>query len=514
MNRLRHIGIIILLATTSLTLFAQDEEQEAAAATSAYQALRESSESLGFGNLNKVVKPVQKANGMWTTEAAKVSPMKLNYAPRSTQQKASKRTSSNSNNRTTSNHHAVGTHNRTVRTARPQIDYAALARKRQQENRRKDNEAKMRTMANYNAAMAGYRAQSAARDQYMATTGAARLDAALRSENFIQIPQEEKFQQSGKELAEKLEGKEQSISVEILTSKEYDRRYRNGQTDAPYAIDTYQDGAFDQAEADRWTAMLNQDHGTVVLPQKLKQYKKNTNFRVILSANQIDLDSTQISVLDGMGLVALYDDTLTLLCDSNLTTFSWNAEGYEIEQVVNAGRHLIAKSGNSILDFSLLDGSIDTLAVMEFDYFSLAAHSEKEVLISTLFEDLSVIQQLDIHSKEITEKIRTPYYVQKTTSSAKFHSTMALVEFFRIVDISKAPCYSYYISDESINDIAYCHAGLLVATDTNILLINTTKKKIKPYVLINIGATRLWVDRNHIYAQDTENNLIEIHHNK
>lgn len=489
-----------------------DENSKAATAA---KALRESAISLSKNNYYGVVKPVyDRESETWSTQSAwnkkrpNVNVSKPASAPRSTTSSSS--TSSRSGKKTII---GAGTINNSVRTDRSAQIEAAKERARLQaiENKRKDNEAKMRMMVNYNAAMAGARQQNAMRDNYMATEGARQLDETLKAEKFMQKP-DDSFNASGEELAKKLEGKDK-YGYGVVSYDEVMRQKGLAGDSDDKEVSMYNSGSFSQDEADRWTSLLNQQQGEVTLPAKMKPYSKKTTYRIIIPADRIELDSLQLSVLDGMGVVALYRDSILCLCDSAMRMFTWDMQEVNIDQAVNAGRHIIAKDGNLLLDIHTLDKTIDTLAVMDVDYFNISPMNETSVTLSTAYENLSVVHVLDITTHEQREVVRTPYFVQKTAYSNKFKRFMALVEDFRILCLDNK-AYTYYISDEYIYDIAYCQQGLLIATAKNILLIDTTTSKPKPSLLLERGAKRLWIDHNHIYAQDIDNNLIEIINNK
>lgn len=141
---------------------------------------------------------------------------------------------------------------------------------------------------------------------------------------------------------------------------------------------------------------------------------------------------------------------------------------------------------------------------MEFDtdQFSIFPKDGESIYAVCWYENISSIIKIDVDKREYNEISRLPLGVLTIAANEKL--TLALVENDVFLIDSEGRPQKFFKTSEYINDIVMTDDGLLVATDSYIILARNAREQ---RIFLNEGAKRLWCDDKNIYYQSMKNDL-------
>lgn len=512
---MRYYLILILLSISCNNLFAQlgnetsDEEEKdrIARGDNGMKAQQESTWSLSDRNFNWKA-PMQE-NGRW--EAVSVPSRKVNITvPSST----TKNRSGNTQKQREAYKKAkrVQEHNDWVDRRNAEIEAAnEAARRRAEERRRRIEEENRRDRERgyreYYARMSSYHQANANRDRWMATEGVRHLKEDYHAMDMAQIPEGKVTPKmegmSGKELAEVLKPKKERLAegdvIVTFTNKKENRKNRESvaiQQNKKY-IDLFDDGGYDQNEADEWKKAITSEFPLV--ESSLEQQSALGYSRTLLiEKEKLNLNKFNITTLPNMGCVALIGDSVLFLDNENLPSVKWSVES-NVSQVITCGERTFGKK-----DFKIVEIKKEGLSVvceLENDNFCIYPETNRTFILCAKILDLSIVTRINVSDMKYDELLRIPSFIRKIVSNNTI--TLALLDD-RIIDIRKSPTL-FYRSKERINDICMCNEGLLLATNKTVLLLKS------PTEVLNFtenGAIQLWCDGTDIYMIDNKGNLL------
>lgn len=364
-----------------------------------------------------------------------------------------------------------------------------------QRKRAEDDLNEMRARMHHAIATAPYYAKAAARDHWNATEGY-KLVSKVKPSDFRRMPQ--KTETCGAELAAGIrpKGKKQStvevVSLGILMK---DKRLdnENGQ------INVKQNTYLDEQQMKSWSVAIDEEGLIDISSFSPKTKDKKLKPMLLISHEELELDSLCPFVLPQYGLVSLMGDSLIVMKDAELRSTAW-IEGCESSYTVICGDRLIGKRGNGI-NIVKTTGT-ENILIFDTDQFSIFPKDERNIYAVCWYENISSIICIDVEKKEYSEMARLPLGV--LTIAANENMMLALVEndVFLIDDEGKAR--KFFKTGEFVNDIVMYEDGLLVATDAHIILVKNAKEQS---VLLDEGAKRLWCDGKEIYYQSMNNDL-------
>ena len=303
---------------------------------------------------------------------------------------------------------------------------------------------------------------------------------------------------SGKELANLIdtnEKKESKIEVVSLSVLMKDKRLDNDKGQINVTANCY----LDERQMKDWAAAIDEegifDISSLVVNTKTQKHEPI----LLVSHEELELDSLCPFVLPQYGLAALSGDSLILLKDGELQLVAW-IKGCESSYVVVCGDKLIGKNGKRL---NVIQSS-ESKKLLEFDtdQFSIFPKDENSIYVVCWYDDFSSIIRIDVDKKEYSEIVRLPLVV--LTVAANEHMTLALVENDVFLIDQEGKAQKFFKTGEYINDIVMSEEGLLVATDTHIVLAKNAREQ---RVLLDEGAKRLWCDGKDLYYQSMNNDL-------
>lgn len=342
-------------------------------------------------------------------------------------------------------------------------------------------------------ATAPYYAQAAAHDHWHATEGA-RILSEIKATNLVQMPQ--RYESSGAELAAGIKPKEKkssSIEVVSLSVLKKDKKLNGNNGIVNVTENIY----FDEQQMNSWTVAI--DGVGLIDISSLKIKGKRVKPTLLVSHEEIELDSLCPFVLPQYGLVSLLGDSLIVMKDAELRSIAW-INGCESSYAVACGDRLIGKRGN-VLNIVKAIGA-EKLLEFDTDQFSIFPKDDKSIYAVCWYENISSIIRIDVDKSEYSEIARLPLAV--LAIAANENMTLALVENDVYLIDNEGKPQKFFKTDECINDIVMSEEGLLVATDTNIVL---AKNACEQRVLLDEGAKRLWCEGKDIYFQSMNNDL-------
>lgn len=390
------------------------------------------------------------------------------------------------------------------------------ARLKKEEEQRKFRERVAKGMATYNTNMTGLRAEHVQRDQQKFQQGLA-LDKAVKAEDYYNMPENSNSSQAlADALNDEPEKKEEDsekgrIQLHIIdhTAGHYERQ-------SGLALDSsnggecelYNGGNYNEAEVQKWDDLFNEDKALVVGKEKNPVLNRNLDKELKIESSFIPVDSLNVTTLRGEGCIALKADSILFLNDSALSVSKWKAPVTDVDNVINVGKHIIAKQGNQLIE--IIDDRYEVICTFDVGYFDICPGGGETVLVYCCFDDVFVIHRVNIKMKKYDELLRVPYAISKVAYSEQTGKIYAVVNDERIVIVDKVP-ENLYISDTFINDICIINEGMLIATDKAILYLDLRKNKL--YTYQNYGAHQIWFDGHTINATDSNGDYIEITNN-
>lgn len=373
--------------------------------------------------------------------------------------------------------------------------------KQEQERLRKrmeDDKSEMRAKMRHAIATAPYYADAAARDHWNAIEGY-RIVSEVKPSDLKRMPQKQEI--SGAELAAGIKPKEKKKSSIEVVSKSIllkDKKL----DDANGQVNVTGNHYVDEQQMANWTVAID-DAGLIDISSlEANRKKNNLKQRMLVSHEELEIDSLCPFVLPQYGLVSLLGDSLIVLKDAELRSIAW-LEGCESSYVVICGDRLIGKCGNRLIIIKN-EGS-EKLLEFDTDQFSIFPKDRESIYAVCWYDNISSIIKIDVNKREYNEISRLPLGV--LTIAANEDLTLALVENDVFLIDGEGNPQKFFKTSEYINDIIMTEDGLLVATDSHIILVKNVKEQ---RILLNEGAKILWCDDKDIYFQSMKNDLILI----
>ena len=492
------IGCGNLYAQLGNETYDEEEKDRIAIGNNAMKAQQESAWSLSSSNFDW--KAPMQVNGRWEAVSLPKRSVQVSVPNTSTRQRSGYTQSQRNANKRAQR---IQDHNDWVDRRNAEIEAANEAARRRagriEEENRRDRE---RGVMEYYARTAGFHQANAARDHWMATEGVRRLKEYYHATDLADIPQGQftpKMEgMSGKELSnllntnEKEESKIEVVSLNILMK---DKKL----VDDNRQINVTENRYLDEQQMKDWTTAID-DEGLFDISSLVKNTKAKRHEPILLvSHEELELESLCPFVLPQYGLVALSSDSLIMLKDGDLQSIAW-IKGCESSYVIVCGDKLIGKNGKRLNIIKLAKSE----KLLEFDtnQFSIFPKDEKSIYAVCWYDDFSSIIRIDVDKSEYSEIARLPLAVLAIAANEKM--TLVLVENDVYLIDGQGKPMKFFKRGEYVNDIVMSEEGLLVATDTHIFMAKNAKEQS---VLLDEGAKRLWCDGKDIYFQAMNNDL-------
>lgn len=370
--------------------------------------------------------------------------------------------------------------------------------KREQERLRKrmeDDKNEMRARMQHTIATAPYYAEAAARDHWHATEGA-RILAEIKPTDFVRIPQRQET--SGAELAAGIKPKEKKMSTIEVESQSILMKDRK-LDDANGQVNVIGNQYFDEQQMAEWNRAIDDEGLIDISSLAVNNHVENVEPILLVSHEELELDSLCPFVLPQYGLVSLLGDSLIVLKDAELRSIAW-LEGCENSYALICGDRLTGKRGNRL---NIIKNSVsEKLLEFDTDQFSIFPKDGESIYAVCWYENISSIIKIDVDKREYNEISRLPLGVLTIAANEKL--TLALVENDVFLIDSEGRPQKFFKTSEYINDIVMTDDGLLVATDSYIILARNAREQ---RIFLNEGAKRLWCDDKNIYYQSMKNDL-------
>lgn len=381
-----------------------------------------------------------------------------------------------------------------------------LARRAEEKRRKIEAENKAdreRGRQEYYNRMGDFHARNATRDQWLATEGIEHLKD-IHIMDLTTLPEARKEDRinimSDSAMANLLKPQEEEISIEVVVVKRDSvRNNKSGEKldNGNEAIDFFGDGGYNISAIDEWDDALKDD-AFVLTNSATKSIESEYEKKLLFSKKELDISTLEITTLPGLGCVVLLGDSVVLLDSPALDIVEWNSCA-SVEDIVVCGSRTFAKQGTKIIE--LTDNGITTLCEMITGDFRITGESEKSMILYMEDFDLSIVNRLNINSKTYDELLRIPQPIDKVVANS---NVILALQGNKIVDILMKPKLFYSSGNMVINDLCMCTDGLLVATDNDVILLQTLDYI---FTFSQTGAKRIWCDGEDIYLQDITDNL-------
>ena len=503
-----HLTILLLLLGSS-NLFAQlgnetsneEEKDRIARGDNAMNAQRESAWSLSSSNFDWKA-PVQN-NGRWDAVSLPKRSVRISVPSTSTRQRSG---NTQSQIKAQKRNQRIEAHNAWVEKRNAEIEAAnEAARIREEERRRRIEEEnrqdRERGLMEYYARMEGFHQANAARDHWMATEGIRHLKEDYRATDMADIPQGQFTQKmegmSGKELAnllntdEKTQSRIEVVSLSVLM--------KDKKLDDSGQVKVTENLYFDEQQMQEWAVAVDEEGLFDISSLVMNTQDERIEPILLVSHEELELDSICPFVLPQYGLVALSGDSLILLKDDELRSIAWK-EGCESSYVVVCGDKLIGKNGKRLN--IIKDARSEKLLEFDTNQYSIFLGDSTSIYAVCWYENISSVIKVDVCKKEYNEIARLPLAVLNI--AANEYMTLALVENDVFLIEKEGKPLKFFKADDYINDIVMTEKGLVVATDANIIL---AKNAHEQSIFLKEGAKRLWSDGKDIYFQNMNNDL-------
>lgn len=392
--------------------------------------------------------------------------------------------------------YSVGSHNNSV------SHYGELRQQWLEKARREEYERKKRIAAEnaadrqmgyarHTAMMSGFYSQKYARDQYMMNEGARRLDESVHAMDFADIPEQKVEVMKGDELSDLLKGGS-------LTFVKSQPLKKNEQFKAGSKLSVTDNTEMDEDVLEKWD-LANMETNIVDIRGK-KDKMKTKKTEVLVSKDELCLDSFDLFILPQYGLVMQIGDSMRVLKDYQLRAVSW-ADGKRHSYIVPCGDKLIGRDDRAIYDIK----KANSARLLEFDTsdFSLFAGNDSTIYSVFWYEDISSIFKINAVNRTYNEIARLPAFVWKVESNGT-EAFVMIDNTILILDNNETP-HMFYKSDDYINDVVLSPWGILIATDKEIMRIKSAKECETFYP---ITAKHIWCDGNEVYIQSKEGDLL------
>lgn len=341
---------------------------------------------------------------------------------------------------------------------------------------------------------APYYAKAATRDHWHATEGAHIL-SGVKSKEFHKLP--EKQESSGADLAAGIKPKDKTPSkIEVVSLSVL---MKDKKLDDSGQVKVTENLYFDEQQMQEWAAAVDEEGLFDISSLVMNTQEERVEPILLVSHEELELDSICPFVLPQYGLVALSGDSLILLKDDELRSVAW-IEGCESSYVVVCGDKLIGKKGKGLN--IIKDACSEKLLEFDTNQYSIFPGDSTSIYAVCWYENISSVIKVDVCKKEYNEIARLPLAVLNI--AANENMTLALVENDVFLIEKEGKPLKFFKADDYINDIVMTEKGLLVATDANIILARNAHEQS---LFLKEGAKRLWSDGKDIYFQNMNNNL-------
>lgn len=395
--------------------------------------------------------------------------------------------------------YSVGSHNNNV------SHYGELRQQWMEEARRKEAERKRRIaaenaadrqmgFARHTARMSSFYQQKYARDQYMMNEGARKLDESVHAKDFIDTPEPKIETMKGKDMAKILQ-KGKLIVSDIKQPLERDKHFNAG--DKLNVTDKLE---LDENILNKWNLADAETNIIDLSGPKSSDKTKTKQPQVLISKDELCLDSMNLFILPQYGLVMQVGDSMRVLRDYELRAVSW-ADGKRYSHIVPCGNKLIGRDEQAIYEIK----ETNSTQILEFDTpdFSLFADNDSSVYCAFWHDGLSTIFRVNIKNNVYDEIARLPALVWKMESNG--NETFVMIDNTIFIMDRKNMPHILYKSEEDINDVTLSPWGLLIATDQGITRVKSVDENETFY---SVAAKYLWCHDNEVYIQTKEGDLL------
>lgn len=475
----------ILLCAMTTTADAQDADVDVGALAN---SAKESLMSMGAPDVSNIVKPDGKG-GVVNAGFGQKSNINIRIPSRP---RAAKGRSNN-----VGSHTKVGSESFFERRRREREEAAAEAARREAERRarirREDAEDFARGYTMHQGMMSGFYMRKAARDQYLATEGAARLDASVHAMDLATIPTQEAKPsldtKSNDELAELFE---EPVRI-IYLDKE-----RSARTSFASGEDISVQGNLDispQSYNDWLTAFRSTPK---VKMSSSSSGRITAEMRLLLSAEQCDIDTLPRFVIPNIGLAVCFGDTLLSINKDMARRFTW-ASGH-VDHVVPCGNSMICKIGQKIVSYH--GAKREELFTIDTPEYSLFPKDNEEFWVLAWYADISALYAVNSTKHTMTEVARLPEFIWKVEQSINATYVAIDTKIYQLQKDKKPTLL--YNHDKRINDFILTTEGMLLALDDGLVLLSPdyTASAVSDH-----GILELWADGDDYYAFDTKHNI-------
>ena len=495
--------IVLLLVGVMLfgsVAHAQYDERERlandprSAGAGAYHAKR-SLMSLGSNNPNAWTVPAQQRDGSWTQRYVSSNDNITIRTPQRRVSRTAQQTVARKAQRDAD--HAAWLEKRQA-----QIDAAKEAQRERDRIRRAKEAAenaadRQMGYARHMAATAGYYRSQQQRDQAMAIE-AQRIDERYTARRFATPPPANTPKvntMSDDELADLLDPQPIGRIIFVETPKKIEGSLSEGGSSR---LDVTGNYTLDDAVLTKWQ-WASEEQNILSFSHKRRESLPQEPI-LLLSSDELEIDSVSLFVLPNYGLVMPVGDSLMVLKDRSLNCVAWQ-DGREYYQVVPCGDRLIGQAGAGIYD--LAQRTAEPLVAFDTEDFMLFAKDNQSVLALVWYGDISSVIEINVATKSYEELIRIDQAIWKVESNGEKTFILIGDDIYLLSDEGEP--HLFYRSETPINDLVFSPWGLLLATDTEVVRIisPTQTETFYPY-----GAYRVWVDGKEVYLLDSECNLL------
>ena len=328
---------------------------------------------------------------------------------------------------------------------------------------------------------------SVVRDNWHATEGAKIIDESLRPSDYFTIPQ-------------KVEKKNDSGLI-ILT--EFSLQKNVSLNENATSIPVTDLTAIRPEVIDDWISVLEADALVDIDSAEGENISSNHDPHPILlvSHNELLLDSAEIFVIPGCGPVMILEDSMLVLKDYQLRKVAWK-DNLLHTYVIPCGNFLISRINNKI--YTIYNGASKCLLELDTNNFSIFSNDNKSFFFVAYYDEISAIYKVDVVNQKCDEICRIPLSVWKIEA---YNDDIYALLGNRILSIGSQgtkPCVLYNVVD-GLNDMVLSPWGMLVATNNSIFRLNSIGEKT---IFYKDGAKQIWIDGNEVYFLSLKGDLL------
>lgn len=485
----------MLLTVSGSTCFGQSWEDEPdAIAFDTYSpsvAQRQSVNSLSSADISKITQPVKLPDGRWTTR-------NVGFGRQTAVSRGSRPSSSRKAYRGTGTH-TSGPSRSVIARRRAQREEQIREYKRQQalkreRIRRENAEDFQRGFTLHKAATSGFYSREAQRDYYMATEGAARLDASFTATDYARIPNKTASVQlntaTKDDLLNLLSG-----SGGLAMADESASRVDNFKVGDTFDANTTD--RLDESEFDKWNEAFNSK--PYVGDCSGDSMKLKTE--LILSADCLDIDTLPRFTIPYVGFAFSHIDTVFTVYPDTIKASRWN--NLRVEYAIGCGNRLIIKDHNSL--WKLDKARFSKLFSFETENFSIFPKDDNAFYVLLWLHDLSIAYEVNLVENTKTEIARLPELIWKIEAGNNAVYFAINNDIFLLTP-DNIPIL-FYRDEKRINDFILTAGGMLIAYDDGVELVDdgftrhfNTTEEVK----------ELYNDGRRIYAVSNDNNIYNL----